>query len=208
MSITGASNKMRYAEVDMDLVPGATPMRFRIAAVVGLNLTTDDTGTQGPMGPRGPQGLQGPIGLTGATGPTGPQGPIGLTGATGPTGPQGPIGLTGATGATGATGPQGPTGSPGVINKASIVTVDCASAYRCDCPSGMQVLTYAVSCPIYAAGFGWADTYSLHKVQVDIDIGGSFWGVSAWCLKSSYTLGLLSGADITGMPSSISLRCF
>ncbi|MBI5639730.1 MAG: collagen-like protein [Nitrospirae bacterium] len=109
LSITG-SNTMKYVEAKLELIPGSTPMKFRVEGVYGLQIGVDDTGLQGPKGDKGDTGATGPRGPQGIQGPTGPQGPIGLTGATGPTGPTGatgatgPIGLTGATGATGATG--------------------------------------------------------------------------------------------------------
>ncbi|MHB8881597.1 MAG: tail fiber protein [Thermodesulfovibrionales bacterium] len=98
LAMNGVSNDTKYVEVELELIPGTDPMRFRVKGVYGLQVGVDD------RGPRGPQGLQG---LTGATGPTGPQGPIGLTG------PIGPIGATGPTGPTGATGPIGLNGLNG-----------------------------------------------------------------------------------------------
>ena len=89
------------------------------AGVTEVNVTTDQSGPQGPKGdpgeagPPGPQGEPGPQGVPGPQGPTGPQGEKGEQGDAGPRGPQGIQGETGATGATGPAGPQGPKGETG-----------------------------------------------------------------------------------------------
>src|ERR1700690_4532320 len=98
LAMNGVSNSTKYAEVEMQLIPGSDPMTFNVTSVLGLQLGVDD---RGPMGPQGPKGD------AGSTGPLGPTGPKGSTGATGATGPQGSIGLTGATGAQGAAGANG-----------------------------------------------------------------------------------------------------
>ncbi|TAN41308.1 MAG: collagen-like protein [Nitrospirae bacterium] len=124
LAMNGVSNDTKYVDVDLELIPGSDPMRFKVKGVYGLQVGVDDRGPEGPRGPQGNPGAtgdtgpMGPTGVTGATGPTGPQGAIGPQGLIGPIGPQGIQGVagpTGLTGATGATGPMGPIGLPGPI---------------------------------------------------------------------------------------------
>jgi hypothetical protein len=212
LAMFGVSNDTKYVDVDLELIPGSNPMRFKVKGVYGLQIGVDD---RGPEGPRGPQGLQGAAGATGPTGATGVPGPIGLTGATGPqgligltgeTGPQGPIGLTGPE------GPTGPQGAAGLIDKASIESVHCPLTRFCYCPIGKVVLTYDYQCPLNKTDGGWVATYAKWESMVTItDFGpplGYVGGAIARCSTLEFTLGFLSAHGNDVVPNRIWLKCF
>ncbi|TAN41419.1 MAG: collagen-like protein [Nitrospirae bacterium] len=165
LAMNGVSNDTKYVDVDLELIPGSDPMKFKVKGVYGLQVGVDDRGPMGPRGLKGDTGATGPQGIQGVAGPMGLQGPIGLpgptgatgaTGATGPqgiqgaAGPQGPIGLTGATGPQGIQGVAGPTGATGATGAVGIsqyeyfeVSVPCTNALcsgQANCSAGKSVL--------------------------------------------------------------------
>ncbi|TAN39500.1 MAG: collagen-like protein [Nitrospirae bacterium] len=234
LAMNGVSNSTKYVDVDLELIPGSEPMRFKVKGVYGLQVGVDDRGPMGPRGPKGdtgaagaagPMGPQGIIGPIGPMGPAGPQGPIGLAGATGATGPMGPQGVVGPmgpqgpagaagsqgpiglTGPAGATGPQGPAG---IVNKAARVDVVCNNNRFCTCPVNMNVLTYGVKCPATQyAGLGncWMQMFFLSWASQGTIAGGGDNQVVADC--GSVIRDCLNWVTFGGSaPETIWVQCY
>ncbi|MHB8880868.1 MAG: hypothetical protein ACYC69_05060 [Thermodesulfovibrionales bacterium] len=196
LAMNGVSNDTKYVDVDLELIPGSDPMRFRVKGVYGLQVGVDD---RGPEGPRGPQGDPGATGATGATGP------MGLMGLPGPMGPTGPQGLTGSTGATGATGPQGAIGPTGPIGPQGIQgpigpqgVAGATGATGPQGPVGISQYEYietTTSCAGWSAMCTATATCTFGKTV----LGGGFYipsyGVLGWYLFSSYPF-----AQYVGLP--------
>jgi hypothetical protein len=83
LTVYGVSNSTKYEEVELELIPGSNPMRFKVKGVNPLQLGADDRGPMGPQGPQGATGLSGPTGPPGTPGTNGTDGTNGATGATG-----------------------------------------------------------------------------------------------------------------------------
>jgi hypothetical protein len=156
----GVGITTKYAEVDMELVPGSDPMIFQVTRVIGLYLG-DDRGPQGPKGAKGDagiQGLKGDTGDKGDKGDTGLQGLKGDPGVPGTPGTPGAPGLKGDKGDTGDKGDKGDTGDTGApgpsgVSGYEIVTSGntCGPLSTCktslSCPAGKTVISGGAAQP-------------------------------------------------------------